>query len=206
MDIFSLDIETTGLNPLTCQVLHIALVHDNTELVLPFEKLWKREALIRHPDVCGEHTAILMNAELLKVLEKPFRSNSRYTNFEDDIREYHGRQIRVFSNKEDAIDYVLEGVPVDRRLVIAGKNAAGFDISFLGPRFKRRTKHRVIDVGSVALGRFTKEDWAKHDAPPSLSDLVDLVGRPVLHDALHDAIDVLNVLRGAQGQPLLLNS
>jgi len=199
MEIFSLDIETTGPDPETDQVLHIAMVRTSTEnLDTPLKSLEKWEALIRHDRIHGDAFELNMNADLLETLAFPLVPGPNNTWAE---RVYRGRDIPVFRTLHQALEHLYTKGPFAdywvrqnrRKIIIAGKNAAGFDIPFLaqaGGEFKRRIHHRVIDVGSVAMGA-SLPLWDR-DAPPSICDLTQ---EAIAHDAYVDALDTIFVLR-----------
>jgi hypothetical protein len=79
------------------------------------------------------------------------------------------------------------------RLVVAGKNVAGFDIPFLKqikglfPKFH----HRVIDPGMMYFNPCIDE------IPPDLKECKKRANLPevVSHEALDDAWDVIQLLR-----------
>ncbi|MBX4188319.1 MAG: hypothetical protein KW793_04275 [Candidatus Doudnabacteria bacterium] len=169
MKYFSLDLETTGLDPSQDQVLMISLVYEDSNNPLPIEELPHFTALIKHNRIMGNAFALQMNAWILKMIAT--KDTSKYP---------------ILSQAEAmalASDFITKHAGNDR-VTIAGKNVAGFDIPFL-PDLKHRFRHRCIDAGSVCL------DWTK-DVPPALGDLL---GAEVTHDALDDARAVIRVLR-----------
>jgi oligoribonuclease (3'-5' exoribonuclease) len=194
MKYLSLDIETTGLDPKRDQVLHIAVVEEDTGVCgVAVDNLPYWECLIRHNRIEGDPYALAMNIDILDVLQKelpwhPVNPPRR------DKRLYRGREVLVYRSLDDALSELLQWglFASGKRQTIAGKNVAGFDIPFLGPRFKNYTIHRVIDAGAVALG-IDPSLWA-NDKPPMLGDLINT---EVTHDALEDARDVVRVLRRA---------
>ncbi len=80
----------------------------------------------------------------------------------------------------------LKGLGFEGKIVLAGKNAGGFDRPRLPPVIQSLTHHRVIDPGSVFM------DWTQA-APPSMKDL----GFAGQHRALEDARNVVRCLRRA---------
>lgn len=62
----SIDIETTGLEPETCQVLEVGAVYDNW--TLPLDKLPRFRRMIRWKTVQGSPFAMSLNANLLKAI------------------------------------------------------------------------------------------------------------------------------------------
>lgn len=167
MKYVSLDLETTGLNPDTCQVLEIAaILEDTTRGDRPLEDLPSFHAVIHWPYLQGESFALRMNWPI--VLEAAD----------------HGREAAEVWH-EFELWLSLYGVDKSTRGVLAGKNVAGFDRRFLPMAVSERFHHRTIDPGSVLI------DWDK-ETPPSLGELT---GRAVTHRAMEDARDVVRVLR-----------
>lgn len=182
MKYVALDIETTGLDRVIDQVLQIALVIEDTENPSrPIEELPTWECLIRWPRISGDAYALHMNREIIEAL----RGDAKVV----PLRERH---IKVLPTHKEAIWHALGfiGERMEKKFVVAGKNAAGFDLPFLGEHFTQSAHHRVIDVGSVALGACPDLWFEKY--PPSLGRLT---GRDVAHDALEDARDVVRVIR-----------
>ena len=191
MKYVSIDIETTGLDKEQDQILQIALVVEDTETAteVPIIELPHWQCLIKHERISGNLVALRMNAEIIEAL-------SYYKEGEAELR---GAPIAVYGSTHtatwDALSFVGKHHPLSqRKYIAAGKNAAGFDLPFIGGEFQKWFHHRVIDAGSVALGA-SAELW-KEDAPPSLSNLLP-VGTCVEHDALSDARDVVRAIRTA---------
>jgi oligoribonuclease (3'-5' exoribonuclease) len=67
MKYVSIDIETTGLNPKTDQILSIGLVVEDTLSILPLDDLPKLEVRIWREKITGDLFAINMNKDLLKL-------------------------------------------------------------------------------------------------------------------------------------------
>lgn len=169
MRYISLDIETTGLDPETCQVLELAMVLEDTENIQPVDDLPHFRILIEPPGpIRGEPYALWMNAELLQ-----------------DIATGQGiLESQAFRKARNWL--ITQGYDThkDSRAFVAGKNVAGFDLKFLPKTLISCFHHRVIDPGSVFM------NWEK--GPQSLSALL---GSQVTHNALQDAKDVITVLR-----------
>ncbi len=192
MKFAGLDIETTGLDRELDQVLQLAIVlEDTTKAEIPVEELPTFEALICHDRLSGNPYALNMNREIVELLATA----------QPGPVDFRGRRVEVFANKAAVIFAAIEwlqahytnGGPLEkpRKFVAAGKNAGGFDLPFMGPDFQNRFHHRVIDVGSVALGA-NRDFWQK-DSPPGMRELHD--GVEATHDALEDARDVIRLLR-----------
>lgn len=188
----AIDIETTGLSPTLDQVLHVAMVAEDTERVeaWPVSDLPFFEALIYHDRIAGDPFALAMNYELIEAFA--------HLNPVEAVVELRGRSVPVYSDLDNVLDeakiWLVNTHDHDGPYVAAGKNAAGFDLQFLGPEWKREFHHRVIDPGSVALGAQPFR-W-EHD---KVGSLVDVYKNPCPHDALSDARGVVEMLRRVGG-------
>lgn len=170
MKYISLDIETTGLDPVRCQVLEIALVWEDTDDIRPIEELPSFHCYVDHPEIRGNAYALQMNQKILQEIAA-------------------GKGVAAGNVSGLIQDFLTTVSGSDTlRLTVAGKNVAGFDLPFLrngGLLQFDRFLHRVIDPGSVFV------DWSKKCLP----SLGDLTGRKVAHTALEDARDVIRILR-----------
>lgn len=174
----AIDLETTGLDPKTCQILQIAVVVEDTEKAkdVAVENLPTFCCFVDHDnDYRGEAFALQLNSWIFKILagiQKPPA----------------GQPIYAVPDARGALDAFFIEQFGATRAVIAGKNAANFDLPFLresGFQVVKGFHHRVIDVGSVFI------DWTKK-TPPGLPDIIQ---GPVAHNALDDARDVIRALR-----------
>lgn len=190
MKYFSLDIETTGLDPERDQVLSVAIVAEDTEATLePVENLPYWECLINHPRILGDPFALNMNAGIIAAL-----AGTRKDAFETS---YDGRSVPVCKDLTKALtraQVFFETHDKAKKNVVAGKNVAGFDLKFFPGWFCKLLAYRTIDVGNVAMG--TNCDWWSAKAPPSMKDLLK---RDPAHTALGDARDVVTLLRETTG-------
>lgn len=192
MKFAGIDIETTGLNRDTDQVLQVAIVlEDTAKPDIPVEDLPTFEALICHERLSGAPFALNMNREIVELLATASPGPV----------DFRGRRVEAFGRKSEVVFAAIEwlqahytnGGPLEmpRKFVAAGKNAGGFDLPFMGTDFQKRFHHRVIDVGSVALG--ANRDFWLQDRPPGMRELHE--GVEATHDALEDARDVIRLLR-----------
>lgn len=171
MKYLSLDVETTGLNPLTDQLLQVAMVVEDSDVDMPVEELPYLNVLVRNERVQGNAYALGMNGAILRKISGQDPTDLTIV---DAVALPHYLE-----------QWLAEQFPQGQRINVAGKNAAGFDIRFMPELVSRRFRHRVIDPGSVFV------DWEK----PMLPSLGDLLQDTVSHDALEDARDVIRVLR-----------
>mgnify|MGYP001208925447 CR=1 FL=1 len=187
MKYVSIDIETTGLNPKTCQVLQIGAIIEDTSNPLPFDKIPKFNWLIKHEQVHGEPYALNMNKHLIDALETKSKA--------DEV--CYPREVASFLAiwmQENGVD---RRAVADYRLspVFAGKNVGMFDIRFLErlPHWKEwfTPSSRLLDPAILYT------DWATDERPPSLLECKKRAGIPgeVAHDAIADAWDVILLLR-----------
>lgn len=175
----SIDIETTGLNPATCQILEIGMVVD--DWVTPIEELPHFHCLIDNGLIFGEPYALQMNAAILKKIADP----AFYKSQPDEVATLMG----TF--------FAANKIPLNR-VPAAGKNFASFDRQFLErlPRMKNFFKfnHRSYDPGMLFL------DFENDEGIPDSKTCMERAGLTgeVAHTALEDAIAVVKMIRYAR--------
>lgn len=205
MKYISLDIETTGLDPLTCDILEIGVYIEDTDISLPRERLPCFHKYLWKDNYRGEPFALSMNSHIIqKMLELKKKEgvggmyDTNNTLIVSDCLWDHFSWW-IYSHKR-----VWAGTPFGDsdanlfhvnppKLVVAGKNVAGFDLPFLKqikgcfPKFH----HRVIDPGMMYFNPL------KDDVPPDLKECKKRAGLPdiVSHEALDDAWDVIQLIR-----------
>jgi len=183
MKYVSIDIETTGLNPNRCQVIEIAAVVDDTDVVLSaIETLPTFHCYVEHNTIVGESYALSMHSRIFEII------SGRRGVSEQPVWCARTAAVRLmtFLNLHFA-----GGVQV------AGKNFASFDLRFLRriEGFEvSRLHHRYLDPASML---------ARHDDVklPSTEECLERCGLPasVLHTAVEDARDVIRMVRHAFG-------
>ena len=194
----AIDIETTGLDRELDQVLQIAIVLEDTGTAAEreIEDLSIFEALIWHPRLSGHAFALSMNAEIVEAFAGiEWNGNLEHPKMID----FRGRKVCVYPGLDkackDAIRFFRREYGRDDggalpSIVAAGKNVGTFDIPFLSKAldggFADLFCHRVIDVGSVALGSIPA--FWKEEKPPGMRDLHE---SDPTHDAVDDARDVI---------------
>jgi DNA polymerase III epsilon subunit-like protein len=148
MKYVSIDIETTGLDPETCEILEVAAIID-TDRAIPIEKLPTFRFRFVKDVYQGEPFAFSMHKELLKDLAmNPV--NVRHPGPADDWQNIYGRPFD-FSN---CFGQWLNKWHVDPlSFVAAGKNFANFDAPFMkklvGIPERLRWHHRILDPGNM---------------------------------------------------------
>lgn len=194
MQYVSIDIETLGLDPLTCDTIEVGAVLDTITdpWNLPdIKELPRFQCYITKPNNIyqGEPYAMWMNAKILK----------RIADREEGFNYIPGDMLdEVFAEWLTDIwkheHYPIIDPKPDRKVVMAGKNFASFDLPFLkrlgfGKSFK--IHHRSLDPGSMYF------DINKDEVPPDLTMCLHRAGivKEVTHDAVEDALDVVRCVR-----------
>jgi oligoribonuclease len=193
MKYISIDIETTGLNPKTCDILEIGAFIEDTSNPRPRSKLPTFHAYIWKENYRGEPFALAMNAHIFKKIL--------------DLRQIETPEYLVENNPQFLLDpeevydafsgwlYQESFGNKYSRYVVAGKNVSGFDLPFLSeciPSWEIiKFHHRVIDPGMLYFDPLTDT------VPPDLKECKKRAGLPelVTHAALDDAWDVIQLIR-----------
>ena len=184
----SIDLETTGLNEDTCDVLEFAAVLDNLSDLKPLDQLPVFHTYFVKDKYIGEPVAFSMHSEIFKRIA------------ERDIKKYNfmsatkiGGQFRKFLVKNG---YKEEK---DRVTInVAGKNFAAFDLQFLNRQTDLakhvKIRHKILDP---AILYYQDSD----EALPGLEECKKRAGldSTVAHNALDDARDVIRLLRKKLG-------
>lgn len=197
MKYVSIDIETTGLNPETCQVLSIGAVIEDTDNIMPVKDLPTFHGVMLSREISGDPYAINMNKDLIEsmVYWQTGKDDERY-----DLERLTGMK---FYEKEEIVEafynFLLENgferSPYQIHLTVAGKNFGTFDLKFLErlPRWKQyiRVRQRILDPSILYV------NWKEDTSLPGLGACKKRANLPeeVAHDAVEDAIDVILLLR-----------
>jgi DNA polymerase III epsilon subunit-like protein len=175
MPYVSIDIETTGLDPETCQILEIGAVFDDWTKAINDLPVYHR--LVYHKDYRGSAYALAMNANLLRHL-----SGQREPWWRDP------------DQVADDFAAWLKGCGVEGAVTPAGKNFASFDRQFLKrlPRFEQVVKlsHRTLDPAILY--------WQANDEKlPDSKTCYERAGldNKVAHTAVEDALAVVRLVR-----------
>lgn len=176
MKYLSLDLETTCLQPHPDHILQISMVVEDTAALASVEELPHFTCFIKQEPITGEAYALAMNSWILEILSG--RGSSPHqtllpTNWEINAQKFLDR---YFGGK---------------KITVAGKNVAGFDLPFLPAIFRRNFRHKVLDPGTLFV------DWKIDDQVPNFDICKKRAGidGEVKHDALEDARDVIRLLR-----------
>ena len=196
MKYISIDIETTGLNPSTSQILEFAaVVEDTAAAYIPVESLAYFRRVVDH-DILGEDNndniygapfALQRNAKLLLEI-----AESRTECKNGGIRRDQHVDTLITMCKDFKL--FLDSLDTKEPLVIAGKNFGSFDWQFLERAFRIaqiRISHRFLDPAILYT------NFSMDMVLPDMNECLKRAGynNIVKHEALQDARDVIYVLR-----------
>jgi hypothetical protein len=191
----SIDIETTGLNPDTCQILEFGCVLDDTdpEKMAEIKNCPTFRAVLVHKVIHGEPYALALNAALIAEIR--------------DVKELKvGKNWSCYLEPDTLadtfFDFLIEnGYEADEEklksgLICAGKNFASFDKQFLLKvpdwEWQIPMKHRVIDPAMWYMHPNDKEP-PKTELCYERANISDIVA----HTAVEDAQKVCLLIRHA---------
>ena len=179
MPYVSIDIETTGLDPETCQMLEIGAVFDNW--TLPLDALPTFHCYVVHKQIVGQPFALALNADILRKLANP-AEDRRTSCAPSEVADDDGRLAWRC------------GWDVSKAVTPAGKNFASFDRQFLKrlPDFEKKVRlhHRTLDPAMLF--------WLPADEKlPDSKTCYERAGMDpkVAHTALEDALAVVQLIR-----------
>lgn len=199
MRFVSIDVETTGFDPVENQVIEFAAVIEDTSLErdvddLPFfhcyvvhdEYNWLRDASNFDGNSKSDST-FEMNKDIFeKIKNREDYPNDLFLNSDEVVDGFVSfLEDNGFSRSDDGVF----------ELVGAGKNIMVFDKPFLnelsGWSDNIRLRHRSIDPTVLYIR------WDEDDVPPSFQECLDRAGfdKTVSHNALDDARDVIKLVR-----------
>ena len=177
MKYISLDIETTGLNPDTCQILEVGAILEDTAKKRVRNQCPSFHAILDHQIISGEPYALQLNQKLLNVISTKSLPFTKPKELACDFSEW------LLSNG------------ITKPITVAGKNAVKLDIPFLDrlPGFNAWSKfhHRVLDPSSLFVNFDADEYLPSSESCKSRAG----ISGPVVHTALDDAWDVIQILR-----------
>lgn len=182
MKYVSIDIETTGLDPINNDILEIGAIVEDTLNKLPREQCPQFHVYIDKPIYRGDAFAIAMNADIFKKIVQ--------------LRKDKDTTLLVTPDKvADLFKMFVTANGIDK-VIPAGKNFPSFDKRFLEegiPNWRNvRFHHRTLDPTMLFI------NMIQDTAPPDLSTCkqrADFVSTVVTHEALDDAWDVIELLR-----------
>lgn len=196
MKIVSIDIETTGLDSETCQILSMGAVIEDTNNTLSFREIPKFHAIILRDKIQGEPFALNMNKDLISLMVEYQKSN--------DVKKAELTAANGIFIKEDELasqflyfltlnGFDYKDAPI--KINVIGKNFGTFDKLFLQKvedwsKFIK-INQRILDPSML----FT--DFKNDEELPNLAECKRRAGfdGTVSHNALEDAWDVVLLLR-----------
>jgi len=222
MKYISIDIETTGLDPVNHKTLSIGAIIEDTENKLPYEELPKFHVAILHNELVGSPFAINMNRDLIEsIVQYQTAENQDEKN---DLVNMTGMQFLPEDRVVEALfdflhDNGMSGIDLKSQMgmtvkivnqrtypqltsnikpasiTVAGKNFGTFDKLFLErlPRWKQAMRIKQRIIDPSIL--FV--DWKNDKQLPSLNECKQRanISGEVTHNALEDAWDVIQILR-----------
>lgn len=191
MKYISIDIETTGLNPLENDILEIGAYIEDTLQPLPREEMPFFHAYVWKDSYRGNPEAFAMNKDIIDTIVRLKKEkNTKLLLTPADVAIYF--RAFLFSNKGhwNYQSFNAGAGP----FTLAGKNLAGFDLPFLNQlegwaQFK--FYRRIIDPAILYFDSRVDEvlpDMSTCKARAGLSEHVS-------HHALDDAWDVISLVR-----------
>lgn len=163
MKFFSIDIESTGLDPYHHHLLSIGAVYVDTQKPAEqifgtdnhFHVLWKVDKIYGDPFALNMNAGLIARIAKGEGVENPVEELSKWITY---------KQMR------------------DGKFVAAGKNFAGFDSKFLNfDEAIVKPAHRVLDPGSVYAN-------GSDSIPPDLRECCKRANVPYEEDKAHDAL------------------
>lgn len=197
MKYVSIDLEMTGKDPSYCQILQFGAVIEDTRNIQPLDKLPIFNCIVEHERYIGEPRALSMHSE---IFEKLAEVQEAYREKRVEIRKKHNILQLNLVAKSFAMwlknNWISETIDTGAILInVAGKNFGTVDKRFIDliPGWKESIiiRQRVLDPAILLT------DWQKDDTVPNLDKCKKRLGidGKVTHDALSDALDVIQVLR-----------
>ena len=188
----SLDIETSGLNPKTCDILQFAAVIDDLSNPRPIEELPKFQTHFSQSTYTGEPYALGMHPAIFKKIADAQQKRIEENEF--------GDRFMSIVDLPFALKSFLTGNGFTEeksgrvKVTIAGKNIGMFDMPFLKKKIKNwgdiTILHRVMDP---AILYYQPGDLTLPDSKLCM-ERAGLSGE-VAHTALEDAIMVVKLIR-----------
>ena len=176
MIVYSIDIETTGLDPERNQVLEIGVARGEIYDDSPLDT-W--HCYVDHDELSANPFALNMNRDLLQEMHELRQTNPSRLISPD----------KVFSLFQQWLTSICECFPY--KLIACGRNFNGFDLQFLKRLgFVNTFRHRVVDPTVLYMRR-------GDEYPPSLEEAAKRAGLPPRkqHRALYDAIQSIGCVR-----------
>lgn len=175
----SIDIETTGLDPDTHQILEIGIVLTDTNT----REYEKHRIVILHKVITGSLPALAMNAKLIQEINNQGGKSRSYSQDLNEMDNVH------YVYPTDQVHSILVGI-IKNKTTVAGKNFNAFDRLFLSKYGVDHLFHRrALDPAELYA---LPSDLVL----PDLQTCLDRAGieKSVSHTAVEDAMDVIKLL------------
>jgi hypothetical protein len=209
MKYVSLDLETSGMDVRAPdRILMLSMVVEDTEKPeIPVEQLPNFTVIIDTDKISGNPTALAMNSWLLVAIEfsrTKMEQEQFYVRFnnlgipQETISKGidAAQKYKVFPLDHAILcakQFLTDHFGTKDRITVAGKNVAGFDLTFLPEDLKAMFRHTVIDPGSM----FWYPDFDRMIPDSALVMKRAGVQYQGAHDALEDARMVIKALRNS---------
>ena len=194
MKYFSIDLETTGLDPENCNIVEIGIVFDDLMNQRPLDELPRFQTYIVRDVYQGSPYALGMHSKIWNRIAR-LEPGYKFSTEDQVVDEMVGFMLECTPQAGHFVHGDVLGVG---HINVAGKNFATFDKRFLEklPNFNDRIsiKHRTIDPAVLY--------YRKGDAClPATDECYRRAGtEPVVaHTAVEDAIGVIQLIRKALG-------
>lgn len=184
MKYLSIDIETTGLDPETCQILEIAVILDDLKKPLsgrPITDCPSFHCYVVHPQIQGQAYALSLHSEMLRRIAKrePGYLYVRPERMDWEVRHW-------LWDQDPSWD-------LTQSVMVAGKNFGSFDRQFLQrlPCWGLQFHHRSLDPALLYFDPQVDQEL------PSTGECLRRAGLDLQldHTALADAELVIQLLR-----------
>jgi len=187
----SVDIETCGLDPETCDVLEFGAVLDDLKVKAPFKQLPTFHCYFALPNYRGEPYALSMHP---KIFENIANRTKGYTYVTPTKFGNLFKRFLLNNGYESESDRVT--------INVAGKNFAAFDLQFLNRQTDLskhvKIRHKILDPAMLFI---SYSDYVL----PGLSECLKRADLPshVAHNAVSDAMDVVKLIREGLGHKFM---
>ncbi len=192
----SIDIETTGLDPKENNIVEFGVVIDDLENPKPIEDLPKFHAYILPPkggkNYVGSPYALSLHSKIFEKIASPDASKSETSLFlkPEDLA----------STFRDFLIQNLAGYDSTKKINVAGKNFAGFDLPFLreqaGIEKYVKFSHRFLDPAIFYMRRNDEFLPDSKECIRRMNEMFSMqMDETVAHNAIDDAIMVVELIR-----------